>query len=126
MKNINTKKTIRKIHLWLGLTSGIIVFIIAVTGCLYAFQQEIQDYTQEYRFVQKQEKPFLAPSVLEKNAQKELPGKLIHAVKYNGAEKSAEAIFYQNEPFYHYTVYMNPYSGTVLKTANMEDGFFRF
>ena len=37
------KYYIRKIHQWLGLTSGLLVFIIAVTGCLYAFQEEIQN-----------------------------------------------------------------------------------
>ena len=57
MKNNNFKKAIGKIHLWLGLSSGIIVFIIAVTGCLYAFQEEIQNITEEYRFVEKQDKP---------------------------------------------------------------------
>ena len=70
MKNNNFKKLIGKIHLWLGLSSGIIVFIIAVTGCLYAFQEEIQNITEEYRFVEKQNEPFLPPSQLEEMAKK--------------------------------------------------------
>lgn len=125
MKN-NLKKTIGKIHLWLGLSSGIIVFIIAVTGCLYAFQEEIQNYTEEYRFVEKQDKPFLLPSQLETIAKKELPKKSLHAIKYNGSKKAAEAIFYHYQPDYYYIVYMNPYTGKVLETANMDEGFFRF
>lgn len=36
------KQKTRKIHLWLGLTSGIIVFIVAITGALYTFKEEIQ------------------------------------------------------------------------------------
>ena len=126
MKKNNFKKAIGKIHLWLGLSSGIIVFIIAITGCLYAFQEEIQNSTEEYRFVEKQNKPFLPPSQLEQIARKELPGKALHAVKYNGAEKSAEAIFFHYEPTYYHIVYLNPYTGKVMETANMEDGFFRF
>jgi uncharacterized iron-regulated membrane protein len=125
MKN-NFKKTIGKIHLWLGLSSGIIVFIIAVTGCLYAFQEEIQNFTEEYRFVEKQDSPFLPPSKLEHIARKEFPNKELHAIKYNGSEKSAEAIFYHYEPSYYYIVYLNPYSGKVLEKANMDEGFFRF
>ncbi|WP_281337263.1 PepSY-associated TM helix domain-containing protein [Flavobacterium eburneipallidum] len=124
--NTNLKKAIGKIHLWIGLSSGIIVFIIAVTGCLYAFQEEIQNITEEYRFVEKEDKPFLLPSQLEAIAQKEFPKKALHAIKYNGAEKSAEAIFYHYEPTYYYIVYLNPYSGKVLEKANMEEGFFRF
>jgi uncharacterized iron-regulated membrane protein len=125
MKN-KFKKAIGKIHLWLGLSSGIMVFIIAVTGCLYAFQEEIQNCTEEYRFVQKEEKPFLPPSQLEPIARKEFPGKTLHAIKYNGSEKSAEALFYHYEPTYYYIVYLNPYSGEVLEKVNMDEGFFRF
>jgi uncharacterized iron-regulated membrane protein len=125
MKN-KFKKTIGKIHLWLGLSSGIIVFIIAVTGCLYAFQEEIQNVTEEYRFVEKKDSPFLPPSKLEQIARKEYPNKELHAIKYNGSEKSAEAIFYHYEPTYYYVVYLNPYSGEVLEKANMDEGFFRF
>lgn len=126
MKNNSFKKTVRNIHLWLGLSSGIIVFIIAITGCLYAFQQEIQDYTETYRFVEKQDAPFLLPSQLQQIAKKELPGKLLHAVKYNGQEKSVEAIFYHYQPDYYYAVYINPYNGNVLKTVDLNTGFFRF
>jgi uncharacterized iron-regulated membrane protein len=123
---MNFKKGIGKIHLWLGLSSGIIVFILSITGCLYAFQEEIQNITEEYRFVEKQNLPFLLPSQLEEIARKELPNKALHAIKYNGAEKSAEAIFFHYEPTYYHIVYLNPYSGKVLETANMDEGFFRF
>lgn len=125
MKN-KFKKAIGKIHLWLGLSSGIIVFIVAVTGCLYAFQEEIQNITEEYRFVEKQNQPFLPPSQLEQIARKEYPDKVLHAIKYNSPEKSAEAIFFHYEPFYYYIVYLNSYSGEVLEKTNMEEGFFRF
>ncbi|MCB5984453.1 PepSY domain-containing protein, partial [Flavobacterium psychrophilum] len=37
------KKLIKKTHLWLGLATGIIVFIISITGCLFVFQKEISN-----------------------------------------------------------------------------------
>jgi len=126
MKNNSLKKLIGQLHLWLGLSSGIIVFIIAITGCLYAFQEEIQNITEEYRFVEKQNKPFLMPSQFEQIAKKELPNKALHSIKYNGTEKSVEAVFFHYQPTYYYIVYLNPYSGKVLETINMEEGFFHF
>jgi uncharacterized iron-regulated membrane protein len=126
MKNNNLKKRIGKIHLWLGLSSGIIVFIIAITGCLYAFQEEIQNSTEEYRFVKEQEDAFLPPSKLAAIAKKELPNKLLHAVKYNEKNNAVEAEFYHYEPTYYYTIFINPYTGKVLKTVNNEEGFFPF
>jgi uncharacterized iron-regulated membrane protein len=126
MKNNTFKKAIRKIHLWLGLSSGLLVFIIAVTGSLYAFQEEIQDMTEEYRFVEAQNKSFLPPSQLEIIARKEVPNKVLHAIKYNEKNNAVEAIFFLYEPSYHYTTYLNPYTGKVLKTINNEKGFFPF
>lgn len=126
MKKNNFKKLIGKIHLWLGLSSGIIVFIIAITGCLYAFQEEIQNITEKYRFVKEQEDAFLPPSKLAVIAKKELPDKLLHAIKYNEKNNAAEAEFYHYEPTYYYTVFINPYTGKVLKTINNDEGFFPF
>jgi uncharacterized iron-regulated membrane protein len=131
MKKDAFKKTIRKIHLWLGLASGTIVFIIAITGCFYAFQEEIQNFIEDYRFVEKQNVPFLFPSKLEAIARKELPNKTLHAIQYKGSEKSAEAIFYhydeKNEANNYYKiVHINPYSGKVLEINDMYSGFFRW
>lgn len=33
------------IHLWLGLLSSIIVFVVCLTGCLYAFKNQITDFS---------------------------------------------------------------------------------
>lgn len=131
MKNGAVKKTIRNIHLWLGLSSGIIVFIISITGCLYAFQEEIQNITEEYRFIEKQNTPFLLPTELEKIARKQFPDKILHAIKYNGSSKSAEAIFFSHDDIdeskdYYNIIYLNPYSGEILEVADMYSGFFRW
>jgi uncharacterized iron-regulated membrane protein len=120
------RKIIGKIHLWLGLTSGLVVFIMAITGCLYAFKDEIQQATQPFRFVEVQDKAFLPPSRLQAIAQQVLPDKLLHAVKYNTPGKAAEAIFYHYEPTYYYTIFINPYDGTILRVKDMETGFFHF
>jgi len=123
---MSTRKFIRNMHRWLGISSGLVVFIMAITGCLYAFKDEIQQATQAFRFVTAQDRPFLRPSQLQTIAQKSLPDKLIHAVKYNGKEKSAEVIFYHNTPTYYFTVFLNPYDGTILRVKDMEAGFFHF
>lgn len=111
-------------HLWLGFASGIVVFIVSVTGCLYAFQSEIQGMLQPYRDIEVQNKPFLPPSELKAIALKALPGKHLHAVQYETPDRAAYAIFYAAEPAHYYNVYMNPYTGEVLKVKNMHADFF--
>lgn len=123
---MTVKKIAGKLHLWLGLSSGLIVCFLGITGCILAFQREIENSTQSYRFVEAQQKPFLPPSRLQSIAEKALPGKHVHAVMYEGRSKAAQVIFFQFEPDrYYYYVYLNPYNGMVLKVKNMDKDFFR-
>ena len=122
---MDMKKTIGKIHLWLGLSSGIVVFIVAITGCIYAFQAEIQDLTQSYRFVEPQGSPVLTPTQIWAKADEALPNKHLHAVLYPTRDRAAQAIYYSFEEDYYYFVYVNPYTGNVLKVKDEYADFFR-
>ncbi|PBI83755.1 hypothetical protein BSF41_44700 [Flavobacterium sp. ACN2] len=42
--NKTFKKNIGVLHLWLGLTSGLIVFIVALTGSILVFEEEIDAF----------------------------------------------------------------------------------
>lgn len=105
--------------------SGLLVFIIAVTGCIYAFQEEIQNALQSYRFVENKHSQFLAPSQLQKIADVALPNKHIHAVMYGDSVHAAKAIYYSFEENYYYFVYVNQYTGEVLKVKDEFADFFR-
>ena len=118
------KKTVHKIHLFLGFTVGIIVFIVAITGCIYAFEREIQDALQPYRFVSAENVNFLPPSELKTIAEKALPSRKIHSVLYAEKTRAAIVSFYNEDPGYYYLVYINPYSGEILKVKNMDEDFF--
>lgn len=123
---MTTKKLIGSIHLWLGLISGPLVFIIALTGCLYAFQEEIQNATQPYRYVAQQAAPLLPPSSLQQIAEQALPGKEVHSVTYMGTGRAARASYYSEKDSYFYLAYINPYTGKVLQVRDENSGFFRF
>lgn len=113
-------------HLWLGLSSGLVVFIIAITGCFYAFQDEIKNLTQPYRFVERQDRPFLPPSELKQVAEQAVPGRLVHAIMYQGQEHAAKVIFYSEADNYYLFAYTNPYTGNLLKVTDEFNDFFRF
>jgi uncharacterized iron-regulated membrane protein len=123
---MKVKKLIGKLHLWLGFTSGLVVFIVAITGCLYAFQMEIQELVQPFRFVTKQDQEVLPPSRLRQVAEAALPGKHIHAVLYSGADRAAQVIFFSFDPEYYYIAFVNPYSSELLKVMDVESNFFHF
>lgn len=104
--------------------TGPIVFIVALTGAIYAFQEEIQNSTQAYRFTNIQDKEFLPPSALITAANKANPNKDVHAVMYHEKGKSAKVIYYSYEQDYYDFVYVNPYSGKVLGIHDVTHSFF--
>lgn len=119
------RKLFYKLHLWLGLASGLLVVVIALTGALYVFQEELSSIGS-YQRVEAQNAPYLYPSQLLAAAEKQLPGKTLNTIKYKAPGKAAEAIFYGYNPTYYYIVYLNPYTGQVLKVKDMDKDFFRF
>lgn len=120
------------LHLWLGLISGIIVFIVSVTGCIWAFQKEISEWTQPYQFVKVEEKAYLPPSMLKHLAEERQfgndagkPGKIVTGVQYPGKGKAAIAS-YRDKKTGYMMVYLNPYNGEILQVKALEKDFFRF
>jgi uncharacterized iron-regulated membrane protein len=121
------KKIIHNIHLWLGLSTGLVVFIISITGCIYAFQKEIQDQYQDYRFAEVKTLPVLPPSIFEEKARARLPEYHLHAINYPGEGKNVEAIFYGLEPEEHYYVsYHDPYTAEIVHVQDMYKTFFQW
>ncbi len=117
------KKLTGKIHLWLGLASGLVVIILGITGCMLAFEHEIRAITQPYWFTKEEAKSLLPPSVLQQKAAKSLDGKKAVSVEYAEAGKSALIYYYDADNYK--LIFLNPYSGKVLKAKNMNRDFFR-
>lgn len=116
------KKISGLLHLWLGLASGIVVFVVCITGAIWAFSPEIENWTQSYRHVEKQNKPFLLPSQLKEIAQKQFPKQIVSTVAYFEEGKSV-VVYYRGTDF-RASAYINPYSGEVLKVVNDKNDFF--
>ena len=123
-KNKTFKYWVGRIHLWLGLISGLFVCFLGITGCILAFEREIENVTQPYRNLEVQNKPLLPPTTLKKIADQALPNKHAHSITYQPG-KSAQVVYYNFDPEYYYIVFVNQYTGKVIKVKNMSDDFFR-
>ncbi|MDT0686600.1 PepSY-associated TM helix domain-containing protein [Autumnicola psychrophila] len=121
-KHTTFRKWIGKIHLWLGLASGIIVFIVAITGCIYVFHDELKDLTQPWRKVAVQEKEFVAPSILQQKVELRYPDSEPGMVVYQGRERPA--FVYSLIEDAGYNIYFNPYSAELIHSQKIEDEFF--
>ncbi|WP_276503097.1 PepSY-associated TM helix domain-containing protein [Terrimonas pollutisoli] len=117
------KKIVGKIHLWLGLSAGLVVLFLGITGCILAFEIEIRNLTESFRKVDVEDKPYLPPSALKAIATKHLNSKNALGIEYPGEGKAAVAAYYDESNYE--LVFLNPYSGEVLKHKNMNKDFFR-
>jgi uncharacterized iron-regulated membrane protein len=121
------------LHLWLGLASGIVVFVVCLTAALWVFRHEVWYFTEPYQRVEAQNKPFLPPSVLLAKAsafaqRKEGRPVEFTSITYGTSEKSAFTN-YSPEKGQFYSIYINPYDGRVLhrKTGpSAAESFFIF
>ena len=65
------KSLIGKIHLWLGLASGIVVLIVSLTGCIYVFSKEISGLLRkEAMYTEQQSGEMIPVSKAWKQAEK--------------------------------------------------------
>lgn len=124
MKKTTTKDVILFAHRWLGFISGLVVFIISVTGCIYCFQDEIQDALLNYRKVEVQARPFLQPSEFQRLALEKFPGGKITSVIYYGEERSVMVRLSVKKKVM--ALYFNPYSGKLLYNEVFKSSFFAF
>jgi len=132
-KKSNFRKVSEWLHLWLGLTSGIIVFIVCFTGGLWVWRYEVWRYTEKHWFVEVQHKPYLPPSKLVARSRvyfktHHIANDTLTSLKYWKPGRSVTLTFtlpgqQQAEMF------LNPYTGAVLKDQREQsaaDEFFLF
>ncbi len=112
-------KLIGKIHLWLGLASGIVVFFVGLTGCIYVFQEEISRVANNSVWVEvePQDKPF-APlsSYIDavKTAHEGEIGRITFDIQHR---KHDGVIVWVLDKERRYTAYvLDPYSCEILRS----------
>lgn len=134
------RKLISQIHLWLGLASGLVVFVVSLTGAMYAFKTEIDHWWHhDYYFVdnstQIQQKTEILPfAELQKKADKALGAKSSYAYVYTDGKKNAwfmaqkmgnpDALTLFGAYDYFKMAYLNPYTGKVAAVVDMKTDFF--
>ncbi|KFE98368.1 peptidase [Chryseobacterium formosense] len=133
------KKWTGKLHLWLGLSVGLIIFIVSITGTLFVFKDEVENFTRkeviyhnEQNITQKQVLPI---RTLEKMVDEQVKEKFkIHWVnvpidkkmsyQFYWYEHNTETWNYFDEFPIYKLAYVNPYNGKVLKVYDEKNGFF--
>lgn len=123
---MNYKKSILWLHKVLGLITGVVVFIVAITGCCWAFKDEIESLYTDYKIVEKQDKPLLTPTEVKNIGASVFPNNTIHGSLFSNKNEAIEVIFYDAEPEFYQSVFLNPYTGHIIHIEDHLSGFFAF
>lgn len=130
-------KLIGLIHLWLGMASGLVIIILGITGCLYAFIDEIRPLVYHERiFIEAAQQQKMLPLHVLRNAadaalerkipllDMELYADHQHTLVFRYRERNNEANTYTNYFISYFKVYVNPYTGKVVKVEDSKWEFF--
>ncbi|MBL7768595.1 MAG: PepSY domain-containing protein [Flavipsychrobacter sp.] len=106
-------------HLCLGLISGTILFLVALSGALYCFAPEIQALTQPYRKITPASGPVLSAAAILSICEEIIPGEKPGRIYYHGTNKALEIVYYRNKKPER-ALFVHPYNGRILKDKNLQ------
>ncbi|CAG5002594.1 hypothetical protein DYBT9275_02925 [Dyadobacter sp. CECT 9275] len=135
------KKITGKLHLWLGLSSGLVVFIVAITGCIFTFEEELFGvfHSELARVEAPSDTPKTLPvSTLQHVAQRAFGGKdtvsFVNIYRENDRawefdvyrydDKKTANSFWDHAGLYWKKAYINPYTGELNGIMDMKYEFF--
>ncbi len=120
------KRIFGKIHLWLGLASGLVVMVVALSGSLLVFRDELElAFYKKEMFV-----PAIAPErkpldELMRIAQQQAPAKISQVKVFDDARRSVLIMLGKKEEDGNLVqVAIDPYTGNILGKAAYNKRFF--
>ncbi|PTS97732.1 PepSY domain-containing protein [Pedobacter sp. HMWF019] len=137
MLHSNFKNAIRLLHLWLGLISGLVVFVLGLTGSIYAFSDELKELCYKQRLYvdtvpEASRLPLnqlvrIAEQAMGKDrkiSRAELSQKNDRTYMFRAMKLNRKAFGYWRYYVYYDKVYLNPYTGKVVYIENAKNEFF--
>lgn len=119
------KKLIGWLHLWLGLISGIILMVVALTGGLLAFEDELELILFKQRHIVQPAPQRLTADSLVSIANHVFPGKkLARLIIETEPDRSVEARIGGKGKAMK-IAYINPYTGKVLYKGSYQQQFYQ-
>ncbi|WP_321479642.1 PepSY-associated TM helix domain-containing protein [uncultured Bacteroides sp.] len=130
MRKVSVRTVFRALHLWLSFPAGIVIFIVAITGAIYAFGDEIEDIFRPSLKVEANGHSFLSPQELREKINQYVfktpadSSNIIQGISYTTYDQAAKALCRIGKE--GYVLYVNPYTGALIHKEAYRSGFFYF
>lgn len=118
------KSTIRHtfliVHRWLGLITGLVVFVVSITGCLYVFEEEWREVLQhKYLHVENINGDRKSITQLSGIVHDAYPKEQITNIRFKEEKNSAFVFLTKSAK----AISINPYTGEIIGHRNMKTDF---
>ncbi|MBN7817982.1 PepSY-associated TM helix domain-containing protein [Algoriphagus pacificus] len=114
------KKIIGQVHLIVGLVTGFLFFIIALSGAIYTWEPELSRIAFHQK-VKKENQPLISISDIKNTLQQKFPEGDFRTALYRDPETAIEVLIYVPGTYFH--AYLNPYSGELIHLQDMNKGW---
>ncbi|HCX21856.1 MAG: sulfite reductase [Flammeovirgaceae bacterium] len=119
------RKFLNDVHLWLGIASGIILFIVCFTGTVYTFHSEIVEFIDSEKYEVKNEGSSLSIEQLSEVVSEIVEGQVSSVSIPDDAEKAYQVSVRKEGERRGTTYLVNQYTGEVLgNTQSSSSEFF--
>jgi uncharacterized iron-regulated membrane protein len=119
-KKITFKYVIRQLHLILGLVSGIVVFIVALTGSLHAFEDEIRaTFQHSFYHVQQPGTQRVPLQQMTDTVKQHYPKDKITSIRFTEEKDAAVVFLFKKDK----SVSINPYTSKINGFQNLKHDF---
>ena len=116
------KKWFRRIHLYLGLSVGLVIMVSCFTGAVLVFEEELQHAFHKERYEVKVEGTRQSLEQLVTNLKEEEPKASITRLQVFTDPKKSVVISYTGGK--KTQAFVNPYSGEIIELYKYQDSFF--
>jgi uncharacterized iron-regulated membrane protein len=117
------RKLIGQLHLWLGLASGLVVFIVSLTGCMYVFEEELRDvFHRKYYYADEIKENQHSLFEISEAVKKAFPNEQITQIRFKADTDAAFLYHTKSEK----VISINPYTLKIQGVRDLEADFFNF
>lgn len=131
MRSNNIRKWAARLHLYLGLPAGLVLFVVALTGAIYALRPEVVGIGRPDLSIVDEGKDLLPPYQLIDGIRSTVyrspadSSNLIYGVTYEGRTQAAQVTAKIGNSR-RSILFVNPYTGQLLHTEHSSYDIFRW
>ncbi|MBO1021614.1 PepSY domain-containing protein [Methylobacterium sp. SD274] len=124
---MTTRTVLFRLHWLLGLTAGLVLALVGVTGALLSYEEALTEWANADRaFVTASDAPRLSPAALKARVEAQQPGRVVSSLALWGDPERSPRIRFANDPAMGArppTLYLDPVDGRTLGEMRLEDTF---